>query len=202
MDEVEIEIPCPICGVEGHVRMLTHIDEIPYFGEHTQVTVLCHECGWRQSDFIPAEGKKPGGWSLNISKPEHIRARVVRSSSCTIRISELDLEVSPGTSSSGYVSNVEGVIDRFMDVIVMVTRQAYAEDSEIETIQRLQEMHTTLLELKEEPIPRPLTLELLDPQGHSQILHSDAVGRELEPEEYEDLPVGPDPAVFSNDDIS
>jgi len=202
LDEVEIEIPCPICGVEGHVRMLTHIDEIPYFGEHTQVTVLCHECGWRQSDFIPAEGKKPGGWSLNISKPEHIRARVVRSSSCTIRISELDLEVSPGTSSSGYVSNVEGVIDRFMDVIVMVTRQAYAEDSEIETIQRLQEMHTTLLELKEEPIPRPLTLELLDPQGHSQILHSDAVGRELEPEEYEDLPVGPDPAVFSNDDIS
>ncbi len=202
MDEVEIEIPCPICGVEGHVRMLTHIDEIPYFGEHTQVTVLCHDCGWRQSDFIPAEGKKPGGWSLKISKPEHIRARVVRSSSCTIRISELDLEVNPGTSSSGYVSNVEGVIDRFMDVIVMVTRQAYAEDSEIETIQRLQEMHTALLELKEEPIPRPLTLELLDPQGHSQILHSDAVGRELEPEEYEDLPVGPDPAVFSNDDIS
>ena len=202
MDEVEIEIPCPICGVEGHVRMLTHIDEIPYFGEHTQVTVLCHDCGWRQSDFIPAEGKKPGGWSLKISKPEHIRARVVRSSSCTIRISELDLEVNPGTSSSGYVSNVEGVIDRFMDVIVMVTRQAYAEDSEIETIQRLQEMHTTLLELKEEPIPRPLTLELLDPQGHSQILHSDAVGRELEPEEYEELPVGPEPAVFSNDDIS
>ena len=61
MDEIPIDIACPICHVEGQVRMLTHIDDIPYFGEHTQVTVLCHSCGWRQSDFIPAEGKKPGG---------------------------------------------------------------------------------------------------------------------------------------------
>ena len=69
MDEIPVEIPCPICKVEGQVRMMTHIDEIPYFGEHTQITVLCHACGWRQSDFIPAEGKKPGGCKLVISKP-------------------------------------------------------------------------------------------------------------------------------------
>ncbi|MDP6869381.1 MAG: ZPR1 zinc finger domain-containing protein [Candidatus Poseidoniaceae archaeon] len=201
MDEVPIATPCPVCGVEGHVGMLTHIDEIPYFGEHTQVTVLCHDCGWRQSDFIPAEGKKPGAWSLIINKPEHIRARVVRSSSCTIRISELDLEVNPGTSSTGYVSNVEGVIDRFMEIIVMVTRQAYVDDSEIEVINQLQKMHTTLLELKEDPIPNPVTLEFLDPQGHSQILHEDSVSRELEPDEFEQLPTGPEPAVFEKNDL-
>ena len=44
--------------------MIAHVDEIPYFGEHTQVTILCHDCGWRQTDFIPAEGKKAGGWSM------------------------------------------------------------------------------------------------------------------------------------------
>ena len=59
MDEVAIDIACPICHKEGQVKMRTHIDEIPYFGEHTQVTVLCRDCGWRQTDFIPAEGKKP-----------------------------------------------------------------------------------------------------------------------------------------------
>ncbi len=201
MEEVPVEIPCPICHKEGQVRMMTHIDEIPYFGEHTQITVLCHECGWRQTDFIPAEGKKPGGCTLLISKPEHIRARIVRSSSCTVRIVELDLEVKPGTASTGYVSNVEGVIDRFMQVIVMVTRQAYADDSDISDIKTLQEMHTTLLELKEDPIPRPITLEFLDPSGHSQILHEDVVMRELASEELEGLPIGPEPAVFSNDDL-
>tara|TARA_B100001758_G_C18375670_1_gene594141 strand:+ start:34 stop:642 length:609 start_codon:yes stop_codon:yes gene_type:complete len=202
MEQIPVDIPCPICKVEGEVRMMTHIDEIPYFGEHTQVTVLCNACGWRQSDFIPAEGRKPGGCKLVISKPEHIRARVVRSSSCTVRILELDLEVKPGSSSTGYVSNVEGVIDRFMDVIVMVTRQAYVEDSDMSDIKTLQMMHTTLLELKEDPIPRPITLEFLDPNGHSQILHEDAEMRELEADELEDLPVGPEAPVFNQDEIA
>jgi hypothetical protein len=33
------------------------------------------------------------------------------------------------------------------------------------------------------------------------ILHPDAVERDLTAEELERLPVGPDPAVFSNDDL-
>ena len=202
MEQVPISLPCPVCKEEGEVNMMTHIDEIPYFGEHTQVTIMCNSCGWRQSDFIPAEGKKPGGCSLIINKPEHIRSRVVRSSSCTVRIKELDLEVKPGSSSTGYVSNVEGVIDRFMDVIVMVTRQAYVEDSNISDIKTLEEMHTTLLELKEDPIPTPVTLEFLDPNGHSQILHEDAVMRELLPNELDDLPVGPESPVFDSSDLS
>ena len=202
MEKVPISLPCPVCKEEGEVNMMTHIDEIPYFGEHTQVTIMCNSCGWRQSDFIPAEGKKPGGCSLIINKPEHIRSRVVRSSSCTVRIKELDLEVKPGSSSTGYVSNVEGVIDRFMDVIVMVTRQAYVEDSDMSDIKTLEKMHTTLLELKEDPIPTPVTLEFLDPNGHSQILHEDAVMRELLPNELDDLPVGPESPVFDSNDLS
>ena len=202
MKEVPVDIPCPICKVEGKVAMMTHVDEIPYFGEHTQVTVLCNACGWRQTDFIPAEGKKPGASTLVISKPEHMRARVIRSSSCTVRLVELDLEVNPGSASTGYVSNVEGVIDRFMDVIIMVTRQAYVEDSEMSDIKRLQEMHTTLLELKEDPIPNSVTLELLDPNGHSQIIHEDATLRELSPEELSELPQNPEPPVFNSEDLS
>ena len=93
--------------------MIAHVSEIPYFGEHTQVTVMCHSCGWRQTDFIPAEGKKAGGWSLVIENEDNLKSRVVRSSSCTVKIEELDLQVFPGSSSTGYVSNVEGVLNRF-----------------------------------------------------------------------------------------
>ena len=67
----------------------------------------------------------------------------------------------------------------------MVTRQAYTDDAEMSDINRLKDMHTTLLELKEDPIPTPLTLEFLDPHGHSQILHPDAESRELEDDELE-----------------
>ena len=100
MKEQSIDLPCPICSSSGNVNMIAHIDEIPYFGEHTQVTILCHDCGWRQTDFIPAEGKKAGGWSMVIDDEEKLRARVVRSSSCTVSVPELDLEVNPGTSST------------------------------------------------------------------------------------------------------
>jgi hypothetical protein len=40
----------------------------------------------------------------------------------------------------------------------------------------------------------------LDPNGHSQILHADAEMRELKSDELEDLPVGPEPVVFSSED--
>ena len=85
--ESQVEQSCPICGVENSLKMLAHTSEIPYFGEHTQITMSCHSCGWRVTDFIPAEGKKAGSWKLVVSSAEHISSRVVRSSSCTVRIS-------------------------------------------------------------------------------------------------------------------
>ena len=44
---------------------------------------------------------------------------------------------------------------------------------------------------------REITLELLDPRGHSVISHEDVVFRLLNPDEIERLPVGPEPPVFS-----
>ena len=209
MNEQAIDLPCPVCSSSGNVNMIAHIDEIPYFGEHTQVTILCHDCGWRQTDFIPAEGKKAGGWSMTIDSEDKLRARVVRSSSCTVCIPELDLEVNPGTSSTGYVSNVEGVLHRFQEIINMVERdvsnQFLAAEGEqrealMEQLATLQNMTLTLSNLGG-PDAKPITLELLDPHGHSMILHADAMERNLTEEELESLPVGPDPAVFSKDDV-
>ena len=69
--------------------MIAHVEEIPYFGEHTQVTVMCHSCGWRQTDFIPAEGKKAGAWSIVVRSTDTLSARVIRSSSCTVKVLSL-----------------------------------------------------------------------------------------------------------------
>ena len=209
MNEQPIDLPCPVCSGVGQVNMIAHIDEIPYFGEHTQVTLMCHECGWRQTDFIPAEGKKAGAWSIVIDTEEKLRARVVRSSSCTVALPELDLQVNPGTSATGYVSNIEGVLNRFQEIIDMVQRDVAAqfEEGDDEVRDELMEHMATLQSMTHalsqvgHPDAESLTLELLDPHGHSMILHDDAVERELTAEELEELPVGPDPAVFSKNDL-
>lgn len=193
MEEQVIEMPCPMCHQEEGLRMIAHVDEIPYFGEHTQVTVLCHSCGWRQTDFIPAEGRKPGGWTFEIESEEDLNARVVRSSSCTVCIPELDLEVNPGSAATGYVTNMEGLLFRFTDIVKMVAKDI--GDDEPENQQLLASMLHRLQHAGTEG--KPLLIELLDPHGLSQILHDKALDRDLTQEELQSLPAGPDPAVFS-----
>jgi C4-type Zn-finger protein len=46
-----------------------------------------------------------------------------------------------------------------------------------------------------------LTLEFLDPHGNSMIIDSNATERELSEDELEALPVGPEPAVFSKNEL-
>ncbi len=200
IEEQKVDIPCPVCFKTGEVNMIAHVSAIPYFGEHTQVTVMCHSCGWRQTDFIPAEGKKAGGWSLTIENEQNLKSRVVRSSSCTVQIEELDLQVSPGTSSTGYVSNVEGVLNRFLKIIDMVLLDLQNDsENQSEDISKLESMRDRIVNLGKDDC-ESLTLVLLDPHGHSMIIDKAAIERELTEKELSELPVGPEPAVFQKDD--
>ena len=186
----KVNAPCPQCSVEESLTMLTISSEIPYFGEHTQITVLCDKCGWKHTDFIPSDGEKPGFSSLVIDSEKKNAARVVRSSSCTIRIPELDLEVSPGGSSSGYVTNIEGVMKRFENAIETIIRGS-DEDQGSEIARQILERLRMVREGGEN-----VRLELLDPRGRSQIIHHDAESRELNNEELEQLETGPEIPVF------
>ena len=186
----KVDAPCPQCGSADALTMLAMNDEIPYFGEHTQITVLCDSCGWKHTDFIPSDGEKPGFSSLVVDDSEKAMARVVRAASCTIRIPDLDLEVTPGGSSSGYVTNIEGVIRRFENAIETVIRGD--EDGGVtETALQILE---SLEKVKDGS--GKVTVELLDPKGRSQIIHPDAVSRQLMDEEEEVLETGPEIPVF------
>ncbi|MAS63081.1 MAG: hypothetical protein CMA34_05385 [Euryarchaeota archaeon] len=185
MQESPIESSCPVCGDENSLKMIAHSTQIAYFGEHTQITLSCSTCGFRQTDFIPAEGKIPGVWTLEISSVDDLNARVVRGSNCTVEISELDLAVYPGIHSSGYVSNVEGVINRFVDAINITKNQLNPEEkSDLEKCNSLLDNISNMVGGK---TPIKLTLIFSDPMGHSKILHENAIFRELSEKEVEDL---------------
>ena len=186
--ESTIDVACVTCGFDHGLSMLAHTEEIAYFGEHTQITLTCPGCGWRQTDFIPAEAREGACQLYRIDSSDDLRVRVIRGSACTVRLVELDLEVRPGSHSTGYVSNIEGVLNRFQDVIDMVGRQAEAEGNE-EAISELTELTEAMVEIREGQ--RGATLEFLDPHGHSMILTDDVESRPLTNTEIDDLPVGP-----------
>ena len=196
--ESTVEQPCPVCFSENGLTMIANTSEIPYFGEHTQLTILCPSCGWKHTDFIPAEGKKPGACSLNINNSDMLSVRIIRSSSCTVRIIELGLEVEPGGATTGYVSNIEGVLNRFEDAIRLMYRQSKLSN-EIEIVEKCEKLFEKIKQVKNGE--KTVVLTLLDPMGHSQILHKDAVARNLTEEEMEDLEVGPVIPVFNSDEL-
>ena len=184
--ESTIGIPCQQCSTDG-ITMLTSSSEIPYFGEYTQITLCCDNCGWKHTDFIPSEGVLPGFWSLTIDDPERLNARVVRSSSCTVRIPEFDVEVIPGSSSSGFITNVEGLVNRFMDAIGTIVRSVSSNedgDNSGEALALLEKLANVKSGLGS------VTIELLDPRGRGQIVHDQAVKRELDTVEAADLQIG------------
>lgn len=187
----KVDAPCPQCLKDDALMMLAMSSEIPYFGEHTQITVICESCGWKHTDFIPSDGEKPGYSSLVVDNSEKCSARVVRSSSGTIRIPHLDLEVSPGGSSSGFVSNIEGVINRFEDAIGSIIRgnsdDVEVLDASLELLENLKKMRAGNSDFH---------IEILDPRGRSQIIHDDAIIRNLMESEIQTLDMGPDVPVF------
>ncbi|PXF20612.1 MAG: hypothetical protein CXX72_04655, partial [Methanobacteriota archaeon] len=104
-----------------------------------------------------------------------------------------------GNHSTGYVSNIEGVLQRFIDIIEMLLRQAArdisTDDPDRDSAERgqpkLQELLDTLCAVRAGESTQPLTVELLDPHGHSAILDDAAHSRPLTEDERVDLEVGP-----------
>ena len=94
-------------------------------------------------------------------------------------------------------SNVEGVINRFIEIVRVVLRDLIDDqDKDEEDIQRLTYFITSLENAGKDD-NNQITLELLDPHGHSMIVDNDAKERDLTEDELNSLPIGPDPAVFS-----
>ncbi len=204
--ESDVDLPCPTCKSEGSLKLLSMSSEIPYFGEHTQITLSCDKCGMRQTDFIPSEERGALSFTLSIEKDEHLQARIVRGSSGTVRIPELDLEVAPGTQSTGYVSNVEGVVNRFIDIIRMMMRQIRTdieggENDDEQNLEKLFQLEMALTALAKGELLGDLSLEILDPKGHSIIGHDDAIKRALSVEEVALLDPGPAPIIMSSEDV-
>lgn len=163
--------------------MTSKTEKIPYFGEILESTIICSECGYRHTDTICLEQKEPVHYSLKISKT-NINARVVKSQTATLSIPELGLKVEPGPKSQGYVSNVEGVLNRFesaVETAIEWTEETDVKENALKIIEKIDDIKSG---------EGSATIIIEDPFGHSVILHDDAKHRKLSQEEVEKLNTG------------
>ena len=176
---------CPICNAE--ITFDWETKDIPHFGEAMIIAGVCGCCGFKISDTILLSQGEPVRYTITIEEPEDLNARVIRSTSGTIRIPELGIDVEPGPASEAYISNVEGVLSKVKGIVSFATKSA--RDSGVEENALRGECILERIERAMEG-EGPLTVILEDPLGNSAIVSEKAVSTKLTPEECEDLKTG------------
>ncbi len=114
MQEIKNQ-PCQFCG-ENKLSLREIEEEIPHFGRVYILTAECEACHYKKSDVEPAEKKEPCKYTLEIDNEKDLDIRVVKSGSATVKIPHV-ITIESGPASSGYVTNVEGVIERVKSAI-------------------------------------------------------------------------------------
>lgn len=175
---------CPLCNEELIINWQG--DEIPYFGEVMYIASVCG-CGFRFADTLILSQRKPMRYELGVTGLDDLNSRVIRSTSGTIRIPELGIDVEPGSISDSYVTNIEGVLDRILKVVMSATRWAEQEGDK-DKITRGLEVQKALVDAIDGN--GSLTVVIEDPFGNSAIISDKVVSVELSPVEAEQLKTG------------
>lgn len=174
MEKLEHET-CPLC-LKKTLTLIDDEQDIPYFGKVHILSMFCtnSECSYKESDVESEEEKEPCKLEFTIQNPKKdFSVRVVKSGQATIKIPQMRMSVEPGVASEGYVSNVEGVLERFKKILEG-QRDTAEDDSDRKAAKNL------LKKLwKVECGDEELKIIIEDPSGNSAIISDKTVVTKL-----------------------
>jgi zinc finger protein len=107
---------CMFCGKKTLTLMQDEID-IPYFDKVFVFSMKCDSCNFYKSDVEASKVREPCKITFEITSDKDMKVRVVKSSNAHLKIPGLKMDVRPGPAAEGFVTNIEGLLDRFKRVI-------------------------------------------------------------------------------------
>ena len=165
MSEIKGEV-CHFCG-EKKLSLREEDVNIPYFGKIYVLTMECGGCGYRKADVEPAEKKEPCKYTFEVTSEADMAVKVVKSGDATVKIPHV-ITIEPGPASEGYVTNIEGLIERVRKMI-----ESSIEGEEDDGIKK--KGKTMLKKLMNVTLGREsLKIIIEDPTGHSVIVSDKA----------------------------
>lgn len=180
-----LDAKCPICG--GDLQLSESKGTIPYFGEMLLSLIRCVRCGYSRRDVATLEYREPSKLVFTITDAGDLKTRVIRSSSGTIRIPEIGVRIDPGPIAEGFISNVEGILERVQESSSIIAREESGSKHKkyIDFLEKLERARRGELKFR---------LILMDPLGNSAILSDDSwklKRRRLSKRELANLKSGP-----------
>jgi zinc finger protein len=171
MPDVLKEQDCPICHQKSLELMETET-EIPFFGKVYLFSMNCTGCGFHKADVESDEEKGQAKYTIEIVSEEDMKIRVVKSSQATIKVPHV-ATITPGPASNGYVTNIEGILERIKNEIQ--TAADTEEDEEAKkTARNLVKKLNRVIWGQEK-----LKMIIEDPTGNSAIISDKAVKSKL-----------------------
>lgn len=157
---------CPLC-YQKTLTLMERETEVPYFGKVFLFSLTCSNCKYHKSDVESVEQKEPCKFTFEISSEEDMKVRVVKSSEATVKMPYIT-EITPGPASQGYVTNIEGLLNRVKYQIE--TLRDTAEDDEDR--KKAKNLLKKLLDITWGKEKQKIIIE--DPSGNSAIISDKA----------------------------
>lgn len=107
---------CPVCK-KNTLTLMEDQTEVPFFGKMYIFSMKCNNCNYSLSDVEAEEQKEPSKYIIETNSEEDMKIRIVKSSNATVNIPQLKMKMEPGPNSIGFISNIEGLLERFETII-------------------------------------------------------------------------------------
>ncbi len=170
MPEKVVDI-CPMCR-EKQLMLTEKEMEVPYFGNVLLFSMTCGNCKYHLADVEAMEQKEPVKFTFEVQDEKDMNVRIVKSSEATVKIPYIST-IEPGPAAQGYVTNVEGLINRVKYQIESIKENA--EDDEDKA--KAKNLLKKIFKIKTGQEKMKLIIE--DPSGNSAIISDRAIKEKL-----------------------
>jgi zinc finger protein len=158
---------CPICS-EKKLTLREEEVDVAHFGHMFIFSMTCDGCKYRKADIECATQQAPAKYTLEVEGDGDLNARVVKSGEATVKIPRI-MTIEPGATSEGYITNVEGLLQR-----VKKTLQSTLDaEDEADNKKKLKNM---IKKVSKAMVGREkIKIIISDPTGNSAIISDRAV---------------------------
>lgn len=111
----EITSDCPLCGAHGKFIVRQTIYNMPLEGPTLIASAKCLNCGYRIHWITPYEEGQPRKIKHRVREPRDLNAILVVGENTDVKIPELGLELLSSELDQGFVTTVEGLLERFLE---------------------------------------------------------------------------------------
>jgi zinc finger protein len=158
---------CPMCRQKA-LTLTEGEREVPYFGKVYIFNMTCSNCKYHLADIEAAEKKDPCKVSIEVNSEDDLKIRVVKSSNATVKLPRI-MTIEPGPAAQGYITNIEGILNRAKYAIEMARDNAEDKSDQKKAKNLLKKIQK--IKWGQESI----TITLDDPTGNSAIISDKAV---------------------------